>query len=121
MALSRDQILSAPDASSLPLKPVKVPEWGGEVFVRSLSGAERDALEAALVSDKKGDKSDRMRNIRARFVVASACDEKGVPLFTEADIQALGNKAAKPIDRVFSVAQKLNGLSNDDVEELAGN
>lgn len=121
MALSRDQILSAPDAAATPLKAVKVPEWGGEVFVRSLSGAERDALEASLLADRKGDKRDRLRNIRARFVVASACDENGVLLFKESDIETLGNKAAKPIDRLYAATQKLNGLSPDDVEELAGN
>ena len=33
----------------------------------------------------------------------------------------MGKKGAKALDRVFSVAQKINGISDGDVEELAKN
>jgi len=39
MALSKDQILSARDFKT---KEVPVPEWGGDILVRSLDGAGRD-------------------------------------------------------------------------------
>lgn len=121
MSLTRDQILAAPEASAIAPKTVKVPEWGGIVFVRALGGDDRDAFEASIVSTRKGDKSERIRNIRARLVIACACDDKGIPLFTDADADALGRKWVKPLDRVFAVAQKLNALGDGDVEDLAGN
>jgi len=36
------------------------------------------------------------------------------------DVKALGEKSAAALERVFDVARKLSGLSEDDVEELAG-
>ena len=44
--LTRDQILQAND---LVTETVEVPEWGGSVFVKSLTGVERDQFEAAIV------------------------------------------------------------------------
>ena len=62
-----------------------------------------------------------LKNIRARLVVKTACDENGALLFTEDQASYLGKKSAKALDRCFSVAQTLNGLSGNDVEELAKN
>ena len=45
-ALTRDEILGADD---LKTESVKVPEWGGTVLVRELTGAERDEWEASVV------------------------------------------------------------------------
>ena len=50
MLLSRDAILQTND---LHCELVKVPEWGGDVYVRGLNGAERDQLEAAMLKDKE--------------------------------------------------------------------
>ena len=43
--LSKEAILAADD---LPREKVNVPEWGGEVLVRTMSGTDRDAFEASL-------------------------------------------------------------------------
>ena len=62
-----------------------------------------------------------MQNVRARFAVLTICDDKGVRVFTDADAAELGKKSAAALDRVFAVAQRLNGFSQDDAEDLAGN
>lgn len=36
-------------------------------------------------------------------------------------MKALGRKSAAALDRVFAAGQRLNGLTNQDVDELAGN
>ena len=46
MYLTRDAILQATD---LTFEDVAVPEWGGVVRVRGLTGTERDAFEASVV------------------------------------------------------------------------
>ena len=114
--LNRDLILSSDD---LPKELVQVPEWSGEVWVKTLSGTERDAFEQSMVSKKK-DKPN-MENVRARFAVLTICDEQGVRLFAHSDAAALGKKSAAALDRVFAVAQRLNGFSQEDAEDLAGN
>ena len=44
--LSRDTILQREDIKT---EDVEVPEWGGTVRVRGMSGVERDAFEASLI------------------------------------------------------------------------
>lgn len=106
--LTRDQILMCDD---LPRETVQVPEWGGEVQVRTMTGADRDTFEASLIG-----KEGRLENVRARLVSLALCDESGVRLFNDSDVIALGQKSAKALDRVFTVAQRLNGIGADQVD-----
>ena len=106
--LSKDAILAADD---LPRETVNVPEWGGEVLVRTMSGTDRDAFEASLL-----EKDGRMENVRARLVALTLCDLQGDRLFDDSEIAALGRKSARALDRVFSVAQRLNGIGVEQVD-----
>ena len=113
--LTRDSILQADD---LPKESVDVPEWAGQIWVRTLSGTERDSFEQSMVNKKN---KPNMDNVRARFAVLTICDESGERLFQAADAEALGKKSAAALDRVFAVAQRLNGFSDQDQKDLAGN
>ena len=113
--LSREAILKTDD---LPRELVQVPEWGGDVYVSTLNGTQRDAFEQSMQGKKNKLNLD---NVRARFAVLTLVDDKGVRLFTDADAKALGEKSAAALDRVFAVAQRLNGFSSQDAEDLAGN
>jgi hypothetical protein len=116
MALSRDAILAADDLTK---EVVKVPEWGGEVIVATMTGEARDSWEQSLLSAKKGEMN--MRNIRARLLAFAAVDEKGNRLFTDDDAERLGKKSAKALERCVSVIQRLNGLTERDLEDAKGN
>jgi hypothetical protein len=117
MLLSREQIIGADDRKT---EDVAVPEWGGSVRVRALSGAERDAYEAGIVTLRgDGSKTVNLKNLRGRLVSLACVDEDGNRLFTDEDAIGLGDKSASALERVFDVARKLSGLSDDDVEELA--
>jgi hypothetical protein len=114
--LTRDDILEAKD---IKIELVPTPGWGGEVYVKGLNGAERDKFEGSLITLRGKDKQMNMTNIRAKLASMSICDEKGKRLFNENDVQALSQKSASELQRVFVVAQKLSGISDEDVEELA--
>lgn len=116
--LTRDAILSADD---LPSEIVSVPEWGGNVRIRTMTGSERDTFEASLIGSGGKDTSKNLRDLRARFASLVIIGDDKERLFNEKDIKALGRKSASALDRVLSAGQRLNGLSNNDVEELAGN
>lgn len=117
--LNKEQILSADDAKR---DSVEVPEWGGEVLVKGLSGKERDDYEASIMQqDKKGNLSMRLANARAKLVVAAAISEDGSRLFSNEDVAALGAKSAKALSRVYNTAAELSGLKDEDLEELVGN
>lgn len=117
--LSREDILSAHD---LVTEEVEVPEWGGSVFIRTMTGAERNAFELEVVPGV-ADGSNKMDilNMREKLLVKVIVDEDGERMFTDKDIKALGQKSAAALDRLFEVAQRVNRLSAQDVEELEKN
>lgn len=108
LELTRDLILAADDR---PLEKVYVPDWRGSVYVRTMSARERDRLELAVTGKS-------LDNIRARFAVATVCDSQGNLLFRSEDAEALGEKSARALDTLAPVIQRLNGITNQDVEEL---
>jgi len=116
--LTRDAILAAPDMLT---EEVPVPEWGGTVLVRGLTGTERDAFEEEMITGKGKNRDVNLANFRARLIVKSVVDKAGKRLFTQADMVALGGKSAAAIQRVFQVAMRLSGMSEEDVEELTKN
>lgn len=115
MFLTKEQILSADDRKT---DIVDVPEWGGLVKIRAMTGAERDRFEQDSIEGRGKDTKMNLRNIRARLVSLSIVDENNNRLFTRNDIEALGQKSAAALDRVFGAAQKLSGLADSDVEAL---
>ena len=118
MLLNKDQIKSVSD---LETQEVDVPEWGGTVRLKSLTGTERDRFEASVVQGQGRNTTVNMQNLRAKLVALSAIDEQGNPLFTEEDVKWLGGKSAKALNRLFNAAQSLSGLSESDVKELTAN
>lgn len=114
----RDMILAASD---LERREVFIPEWGVTLYVRTLTGLERDEFEASLLRGKGPYAHTDLRGMRARLAIATCVDENGVPVFTVEDAEALGRKSARALSRIFDVAAELNGLSKDDVEDMVGN
>ncbi|MGH3780699.1 MAG: hypothetical protein ACRDRO_08760 [Pseudonocardiaceae bacterium] len=112
--LTRDAILQAED---IPSDDVTVPEWGGMVHVVGLTGTERDKMEASVVGTGK---KMNLTNFRARLCSLCIADAEGNRLFSDYDVAALGHKSAAALARVFTAAQRLSGLSDADVDDLAG-
>jgi hypothetical protein len=115
MTLTRDQILNHDD---LQRERVEVPEWSGEVYVRTMTGSERDAYEMRMVADRESGGVAGIHDIRATLAALTVCSEDGAPIFSLADIEALGRKSCAALDRVCEVAQRLNRLTAADIEEL---
>lgn len=116
--LSKDAILGADDRR---YEIVPVPEWGGEVRLRSLSGSERDEYENSLVQQVGNKQVTNARNARAKLVALCAVDDAGAPLFEPRDVIKLGSKNSSALQRLFDVACKMNGFTDEDVKELEGN
>ncbi len=116
MFLTREQILGAQDITK---ELVAVPEWGGDVYVKVLSGVERDLFESSIRDDNTG------KTIRGAFrgaaAAASICDEDGNRLFTAQDMGALGMKSATALDRVIKVAMRISKIGEDEIEQTEKN
>ena len=111
--LSKKDILGKDD---LKVEIVEVPEWGGSIRVSTMSAFARDRFEANIA--KQGGGIDT-HNIRAKLAIATIVDEENKPLFNESDIEKLGNKSCAALDRVFAAAQRLNLITDKEVETLA--
>lgn len=119
--LSKELVEALLVLDDCPVERVKTPEWKevcDEVLVRTMTGSERDEYEIAI---SKLDVKQRERNIRARLLSMVIIDEQGERLFGEANIERLGKKSIKAINRVFAAAQRLNALTEADIEDLAKN
>lgn len=113
--LTREEILRASDQVT---EIVEVPEWGGSVLVKSLSGKERDDFELQQLVQKGKVTELNLQNLRAKLVALSIVDEQHARIFSESDVVALGQKNAAALERVYSTAQRLSGLRRQDIEEL---
>jgi hypothetical protein len=109
MALSKAAILAAKDTKLSAAIPV--PEWGGEVYAKTLSGTERDAFEDAYSENK-------MKQFRCRFLVLTLCDDAGQRLFDDGDVAELGKKSSLVINRLFELAWDHNAFTTKAVEDL---
>ena len=116
--LNRTEILNVND---IVIEEVHVPEWGEDaiVYVKGMTGAERDKFESSLVVLRGKSQTLNMANIRAKLASLTICDENGKRLFSEQDVQVLSQKSASALQRVFVVAQKLSRIGDEDIEELA--
>lgn len=110
MYLKRDEILAAKD---LPYEDVDVPEWGGVVRMQGLTVAGKRELERIAIEDGK----NAFLDLKTEIVALCAVDENGKQLFVVDDIQALNEKSAVVVERLFRSAMKLNALVKKDAEK----
>lgn len=118
MTLNKEQILGAKD---IRIEKVSVPEWGGDVYVKGMTGTERDKFEASIVEMRGSQQKLNMVNVRAKLACYCLCDEKGERLFTDAEMGELAKKSASALQRIFDTAQRLSGIGDADVESLVKN
>lgn len=111
------------DADDMPMELVEVPEWHGHVYVRGLTGSDRDKFESSMIERRtkgRGTTSElKLDNVRAGLVSRCIVDSStGNRKFTDSQVVALGTKSAAALDRVYEVASRLSGLRPEDAEEL---
>lgn len=107
------------DALECPTEVVQVPGLSGGVLVRGMTGFQRDAYEASLFSGKGKNRDINMKNVRAKLVVACACDiESGARIWSDADVDVVGQLPARVLNPMFAAAQKLSGISEEEIEEM---
>ena len=112
MALTKHAILSAADCAP---QCVNVPEWGGDIYLRPMSGSARAKFEAIY---KRADKSGDRSGVRGYVLCHTICNADSELLFTESDIEAIEEKNGDVLDRLIEHAMKVSGLGGDDENPL---
>ena len=98
------------------------------VFVRQMTGRERDNWEQSLrkeTRDKKGTVVGydiALNDFRAKLAVCTVCDAEGKLLLSMSDYPLLSqNMSAFKLEKIINAAQKLNAISEEDKEALVKN
>lgn len=128
---------SIKNCNDIVVEPVVIPEWKDEngkpitVYVRTLTGPERDEFEKSLQRVYKRMVNGKVRteskfdpsNIRVKLAMVATCNGPNdhSRFFSESDEEWLKGKSAAAVDRIFDVAQRLSGLTDNDIDELMGN
>ena len=125
--LTRDTILGVDDRK---VEDVSVPEWGGTVLIRGMTGKEREQFEdlhneevpagnrAGRRAGQTVSKFDR-KNLRSRLVVWCVIDDKGERLFSDADLDIINGKNGAALERIVDVAMRMSGMTDGDIDDLA--
>ena len=121
-ALTAEAILAADDLSTI---WIQTSEWGKNsgVWVRGMSGSERDEFEMRVSGLDGGGNQVKMNyvNLRASLVASCVVDDDGNRLFSGDQVEALGRKSGAVLDRLFDAARKASGIGDDDVKALSKN
>jgi len=104
---------------------VDVSEWWpsiGSVYVSEMSADARDEFEQYLaeVSRQQRDQNKQYAHIRGPLCAMCIVDANGERAFAFEDMEKLGKKNARALDKVFEEANKLNkvfGAEREDVEK----
>ena len=93
---------------------VHVPEWGKDVWIRSLPLGELQAWELACLRAK----GEGVDDFRTRYLSKCLVDETGREIFTSDQIKRVSGLVGA---RLFKLAQKHNELDEKEIEEIGKN
>jgi hypothetical protein len=112
---SKDAILKLSDLGE-PVSLV-VPEWDDTVLLRRPTANDRDAWELYCQEH-----NTKPKNVwRAKLASMLLCDEHGKLLFSQAEVQALGEKSASALHRIWEKGLELMRVTEEEVKELEKN
>ncbi len=116
-------------ASKRKVQFVPIPEFAPEgaekpqeygFHIMSLSLGELDQHTAQMQAEARKKKQDAIDNIRARWIARTICDENGARIATDAHWELFSEWDALPMSRLFDVALKLSGVSDNEAIEERG-
>lgn len=110
MALA-DEIMAADQAQSL---KVNVPEWGRDVYVRTMTLGDLQAWELSCLRAK----GEGVDDYRSRYLSLCLVDDAGKPLFTSEQLKRISGKIGA---RLFKIAQQHNDLDDKEIEDIGKN
>ena len=116
--LTKAEILAVPLAT----EAVDVPEWGGTVKVRVMSGLERDQFDRVVASKSNVDgKVTDPSGFKSLLVRLTVCNDDGELLFSQDDVSELDGTNGSALERVAFAAMAINGLSPNGVKGMEEN
>jgi hypothetical protein len=118
--LGKEQLLKGDE-----LKKEKVEfDDGNFVYVREMTAHEKNTWEHSLYKTVKGPKGGQdmqmdLSDYNSKLAVCTLCGEDGKLLFSFNEYKQLGQKmSAAKMDKIVEVAQRINGITDEEKENL---
>ena len=120
MILDKTQFAMLDDAN---YSTVKVPEFGegAEIRIRSLTADQRQRLLARMRAVNEGKMPPIPGGDESLACAMGMVDEKGIPLFSEADSEAIGRKHPALVTRISNAIWELSAMTKASQEDLEKN
>ena len=103
-------------------------EDGNFVYVRQMTGHERDLFEQSLLKKNRDNKGtiigyeQSTEDFRAKLAVVTICDEGGNTILQPNDYGVLSRSmSAKKLEKIVNEAQKLNAITEEAKEDIVKN
>jgi hypothetical protein len=117
----------ATQRSDMVTKEVAVPEWRDPssddvpaVLLRVMSGKERSDYESSIITQRGNDRVLNLRYAKVKLVATCLIDPDSFErLFTDAELEILGQRSAAAIERLADEVLALNQMGPKDVEKIA--
>lgn len=120
--LTRDMIAEAIDYEMI---EKEIPEWGGTIFLRSMTAHNYDAMQVwfARFGGEKGsmqvllrEEPELLNGLKTTLISYCLCDKDGTFLFDDEEGRAiLQSKSGTVIDRLYDAAMALNKLTEEEI------
>ncbi|MFK3873109.1 hypothetical protein [Pseudoalteromonas rhizosphaerae] len=94
-------------------------EGFGDVWIKALNIKQQEEFENLAFKDSSS-LNDEI-SLKSLMVIKTAEDEAGNKLFDMDDLEQLSTMAAAPINKMFSVASRINNVTQSDIDELTKN
>lgn len=108
----RQKILGT-EEPPLTLREFPVPEWNCSVWIRGWTAAEMDTVGRWA--------RDKVPNFQARVLCLVLCDQSGKRLFRDEDVEAIGEKFAPTVHRIYAATEEISGATEESAETARKN
>lgn len=121
MTLSKADIGRVLENVEVRTKTVPVPELGGSVVVREMSGSLRNLFEATIAQIQAGGDSKLLDKMTTRLAAECVLDDDGSRLFDDRSVKMLFIKKPSALFRLRDEIVKLSAFSEADFEGMVEN
>ena len=118
--MKKKTVLSAVDilgADDRKLMEVSVEEWGGSVFLKVMSGTDRNEIERVWNENENQPSLD----MALQLLVITLVDADGNRLFTEEQTKGLIDKSSAVLQRLMMLSLRHNGMDQKSLDDALKN
>ena len=97
-----------------------IPEWTDSVYLRHPTANDRDLWELYCTSMKDGAGNGK-KTFRAKLAAMLLCDENGKLLFSQHQVERLGDQSAVALQRIWEKGVEMMSITPQEIIELEKN